>query len=360
MTSPYAQPGGFCCMYCGGRHRGFVDCRRPCYICKEPGTPFKDEFGKIIVMCFEHTPSKEWKIQPCMQPKNVIFDMETSDPDDFLTLCWLANNPSVHLVGVTVTPGTQEQIGFIRSIFYSCNIPSLPVGAFDLSREKGCVSEFHYKVINLPRYSVADDTGANVIKSCLDRYPDATLLTGGPLKNLHSFLDTYPDMTLSHWVAQGGFAGDSLVAPENRLAKFAGREICPTFNFNGDVNGALLALSSDRIQKRTLVSKNVCHGISYDKEFHTEFESRKDLSKGMNLIYDTMEVYLKRHPKGKMLHDPLAACVMMNEDICKFKEVEVYRSKGEWGSRAAQNTRTKISVSVDVEKFKNTFMLKDS
>ncbi len=236
----------------------------------------------------------------------------------------------------------------------------MPIGSFDPQRQNGCVSSFHY---NIPGFKVelakANDSGTEIIKNCLKKHSDAVLLTGAPLKNLHRFLETYPDITLQHWVAQGGFAGDSLVKPENRLAKFVGRETCPTFNFNGDPSGTLLALSSKQIQQRTLISKNVCHSISYDQKFHELFRPRKNFKPGMNLIFKTMEVYLQRHPKGKMLHDPLAACVMMQPDICEFEEVEVYRSKGEWGSRKAQNTRTKISVSVDPFKFKQTFLLSD-
>ena len=301
---------------------------------------------------------------------NVIFDMETSDPDDVLTLCWLIGNPQVNLTGVTVTPGTQEQIALVRQVFFQVNghWVTPPIGAFDNSRVDGCVSDFHYRIMNMvlepfdvmlfiPDTRKADDTGANVLRDVIKKYPDVTLLTGAPLKNLHRLLREHPDVTLKHWVAQGGFAGDSLVVPENRLTKFAGRETCPTFNFNGDPEGALLALSTDKIQKRTLVSKNVCHGISYDLNFHEEFRPHKDKNSAMKVIYKIMASYLKRHPKGKMLHDPLAACVMLNPEICTFEEVEVYRAKGEWGSRRAYNTNTKISVAVDPVKFKETFLL---
>lgn len=364
MSSPYANPGGFRCMYCDTKHSVRFDCRLPCSICQEPGPPYKlekeDGSFDLTVFCFEHKPSENWKVQPCSPPKitEVIFDMETSDPDDFLTLCWLCSHPKINLVGVTVTPGTQEQIGLVKRTLYECHNRFISIGSFDLQRQNGCVSDFHYSIPGIKiEPAKADGSGAEVIKDCLRKYPNATLLTGAPLKNLHMFLKTYPDIILQHWVAQGGFAGDSLVKPENRLAKFANRETCPIFNFNGDPQGALLALSSNQIQQRTLVSKNVCHGISYDKNFHELFRSRQNFRPGMNLIFKTMEVYLQRHPKGKMLHDPLAACVMMQSDICEFEEVEVYRVKGEWGSRKAQNTRTKISVSVDPFKFQETFLL---
>lgn len=67
MSSPYANPGGFRCMYCGTTHSVRFDCRSPCSICQEPGSPYKNN-SDTIVFCFEHEPSKEWKIQPCLPP----------------------------------------------------------------------------------------------------------------------------------------------------------------------------------------------------------------------------------------------------------------------------------------------------
>lgn len=304
-----------------------------------------------------------------MNCTNVIYDMETSDPDDFLTLCFLSDHPNVKLVGVTVTPGSQEQIGLVRRLLTRTMAKLPPIGSFDPARETGCVSAFHYKLGMPFGPEKADATGAEVIAQCLKTYNDVTLLTGGPLKNLHQFLKQYPDLELPKWVGQGGFAGDSLVAPENRLAKFAGRETCPTFNFNGDPQGAILALASHKIGSRTLVSKNVCHGTLYDEAFHKRYEpyAMHELEAedgrvvnllGAKIIYQTMTTYLKDHPRGKMLHDPLAACVMLDPSVCTFEEVAVYRSKGEWGSRKQAGTGTWISVSVDLAKFENVFFMK--
>lgn len=44
---------------------------------------------------------------------NVVWDMETSDPDDFFTLLLLLGHPLVNLKGVTITPGTPEQVGVV-------------------------------------------------------------------------------------------------------------------------------------------------------------------------------------------------------------------------------------------------------
>lgn len=37
---------------------------------------------------------------------DIVWDMETGDPDDFITLLLLLGHPRVNLLGVTITPGT--------------------------------------------------------------------------------------------------------------------------------------------------------------------------------------------------------------------------------------------------------------
>ena len=47
---------------------------------------------------------------------DVLFDMETRDPDDALTLCLLATHPASALRAVTVTPGSRAQVGLVRHL----------------------------------------------------------------------------------------------------------------------------------------------------------------------------------------------------------------------------------------------------
>lgn len=58
----------------------------------------------------------------------------------------------------------------------------------------------------------------------------------------------------------GGFAGDNVVPKEDRLSKFDGKESCVAANW-GNVAMVNKLLLSDRIKNRTVVSKNVCHGV---------------------------------------------------------------------------------------------------
>jgi pyrimidine-specific ribonucleoside hydrolase len=64
---------------------------------------------------------------------DVVRDMETGDPDDFLTLLLPAGHPAVRLRAVTVTPGTPDQIGLVRWALRRLDHDEIPVGAFDLA-----------------------------------------------------------------------------------------------------------------------------------------------------------------------------------------------------------------------------------
>src|SRR6185369_6429622 len=92
---------------------------------------------------------------PTLGRVDLIWDMETGDPDDFLTLLLLLGHPRVNLIGVTVTPGTPDQVGVVRRALDWFG-RSIPVGAFNLAhqvrgqgqghhgRRGACVSSWHY------------------------------------------------------------------------------------------------------------------------------------------------------------------------------------------------------------------------
>lgn len=287
---------------------------------------------------------------------DVIYDMETADPDDAFTLCFLAGHPKVNLRGVTITPGSKDQIAIVKHLLKLLNKSDVLVGGRNPEHPKTCVSEFHYKWLGKIEPSTDNHLAFEILYQTLHQYPDCILLTGAALTNLKLLFNNYPNTKIKRWVGQGGFAGDNVVDIEHRLEKFVGKITCPTFNFNGDPTAAKLLLSSSNIETRDLVSKNVCHGVVYNQEMQEKVKSYRNNNVGIYMIYDGMSTYLKRHSSGKMFHDPLAACVLFNREVCTFKEVEIYREKGEWGSVLKENTNTFISVSVDHEKFFKTLV----
>lgn len=280
--------------------------------------------------------------------------METADPDDVLTLCLLATHPKVDLVSATVHPGSLHQIGVVRHILNKLERNDVLIGSAKPQHPKECVSEFHYKWLGPIAPTEPDKLGYEILKNVAQE-SNFKIVTGAALTNVGNYLEHNP-CTIEEIVIQGGFAGDSVVPEEYRLEKFKGKETCPTFNLNGNVNAAKAIIASDKFKIKRFVSKNVCHGIIYDQEMHERIKPYRHNNAGLNLIVEGMEHYLNKNKMGKAFHDPLAACVAIDSSICDFKEVEVYREKGEWGSRLTENTNTFITINCHREKFEQVLI----
>jgi len=319
---------------------------------------------------------------------DVVWDMETGDPDDFLTLLLLLGHPEVNLKAVTITPGTPDQVGVVRQALRWFG-RDIPVGAYNLDHQpksvregtgpgegrhgpRGvCVSSWHYKAYGEIPASRDAAPGPEVLRAVCDA--STTLITGAPLKNLGGAMKL-PGFQVGRLVVQGGFAGEGVVPPERQLPKFRGMVTCPTYNLNGDPKSALEALRYPGIGSRRFVSKNVCHGVIYDHEMHARIEGLKDKSESLRLIWQGMDVYLEKKGQksptrpsppeveesapeamgGKAFHDPLAACCAIDPSIGEWAEVELYREKGAWGSRLAPESGVWIITGYDREKFLRT------
>lgn len=288
-----------------------------------------------------------------MNKINISWDMETADPDDIFTLCLLATHPKVNLQSVTVHPGSNSQIGVVKFILNKLGI-NIPVGSAKPNYPKECVSQFHYNWLGKIAPESPDDSAINILNSICDI--NTTIVTGAALTNIYDFLNANQLIKLKKIVIQGGFAGDSVVPEEYRLEKFKGKEICPTFNLNGNIPAAKFVIESNNFISKNFVSKNVCHGIVYDNEMHERIKPYRNNNAGLNLIVEGMSFYLNKKKDGKAFHDPLAACVAISEDCCEFKEVEIYREQGQWGSRLKNDTNTFISIKCNRDKFEKVLV----
>jgi pyrimidine-specific ribonucleoside hydrolase len=341
-----------------------------------------------------------------MSLRPFVFDMETSDPDDFFTLVLLLGHPDVDLRAVTVTPGTREQIGLVRWVLEQFN-KDIPVGSFNLEHPKDCVSAWHYKTFGMPKTLAEAEPGWKVLERTLG--PEVTLVTGAPLKNLGKLLtemglrlyDQTPD--LGKLFIQGGFAGEGVVPSDQQLEKFRGLVTCPSFNLNGDPSSVLDVLRHRSwFSDLRFVSKNVCHGIVYDQQMHQHFTEARAAwcqyhtecdcpchqpglnilhieaccrgcpicgrrvtgsfgavgrtVRALSMIYRGMDRYLTTHPAGKKFHDPFAACCAIDPEIGEWAEVELYRAGGEWGSYLCPGSGVRIIIGHDPERFVKTLL----
>ncbi|CAF0849116.1 unnamed protein product [Adineta steineri] len=285
----------------------------------------------------------------------VVFDMETGDPDDFVTLIFLLGHPLVHLKAITIVPGTPDQIGFIRYALNRFNRNDIPLGVFNMNA-KPALSKFHLKIYapEIIRESRNALDGSDVLLTYCDE--KTILICGGPLKNVAKAIQT-GQFKLGRLVAQGGFAGDNIVPEDKRLNKFNGRITCPTFNLTSDPKAAKIVLDFNGIKEKFFVSKNVCHGVLYTNDTHKQLEKVKDRSQSLHEMYHVMSVYLNRAGKiEKAFHDPLAACCAIDISIGQWKDVRLYmdeRTK-EWGSKISEHPNVKIIIDYDQDKYLST------
>ncbi|CAF0975197.1 unnamed protein product [Rotaria sordida] len=248
----------------------------------------------------------------------VVFDMETGDPDDFITLLFLLGHPMVHLKAVTVVPGTPDQIGFLRYVLDRFDRSDLPLGVFNM-HAKPALSKFHLKIYentSIKESTEALDGSDVLLKHCDEK---TILICGGPLKNVAKAIKT-GQFKLGRLVAQGGFAGDNIVPEEKRLSKFNGRITCPTFNLGADIKATKIVLDYN--------------------DTHKQLENIKDKSQSLQEIYHVMSIYFKKPGKNeKAFHDPLTACCAIDLSIGQWKDVQLYMDEKtkEWESIISKN-----------------------
>lgn len=316
---------------------------------------------------------------------NILFDMETNDIDDFLTLCYLASHKEVNLLGVTLNPGSPEQVGIVKWVIKK-NKLNTRIGVPDtkflniksLAKNNNIVSPLHYKIVGENEYSLLNKQSSTarspvsrqvslarsleaeevcfLINDILTKEPDTILLTGAPLVNISKTLNKYPNLIINKWYCQGGFAGTNIIDKKYELEKFKGKILCRTFNLNVSPNDSLNVVNSKQIKEKIFISKNVCHGLFYDNDLHYKLNIAKKDDIGLNIIFETMKHYIEKKHKNKLIHDLLACTNIFNDKICEFKEVELYYLNGMWGSKLSKTPNIKISVSLNKNEFEKTFL----
>lgn len=145
---------------------------------------------------------------------------------------------------------------------------------------------------------------------------------------------------------------------EKQMDKFKGMRVCPTWNFGGNIRAAEAALSSAAIGRKICVSKNVCHSVVYDQEWHAALGAAARMAPEgpLGIMYKAMHAYLQKKPGGKKLHDPLALAVALNESVCELAEVDLFCEKGKWGSSLCPGSNIWISIDYDPVLFQATLL----
>jgi len=244
---------------------------------------------------------------------DIIFDMETGDPDDLVTLIMLLLNPDANLKGVTCYQGSPIQIGLIKHVLQLAG-KDIPVGGWN-PEEPSELSPFYKNVVGNWKPTNAELTPVDVFKQVCDK--DTHVLTGAPLSNLELVLHKLRDLEISNMTIQGGYLGSMV---EEVLPKFEGINEIRTYNLSNDVNAFGVVNSCRRIKKTTFVTKDLCHGFMYTPEIHSKIKfGNAPLEK---LLQKCFEHYALAG-KSKAMHDPLAMLYMLYPEIGRSKKIEM-------------------------------------
>jgi pyrimidine-specific ribonucleoside hydrolase len=241
---------------------------------------------------------------------NIIFDMETGDPDDLITLLLLLINSDVQLQGITCYQGSPIQIGLIKHVLTLANKEYIPIGGLN-SIEPSELSPYYSNIVGTWDNSFALQSPTEVLKEVFTNHPDTHLLTGAPLTNIANFLKEFPNLIINKMTTQGGYLGD-IVNEEQKLSKFKDRKEIRTYNLTNDTDAFTIVNSSKQIKELTYVTKDLCHGFLYSLEIHNKIIFND--TPIQNLLKKCLE-YFTLSGKGKAMHDPLAMLIMLYPEL---------------------------------------------
>lgn len=238
--------------------------------------------------------------------KNVIFDMETGDPDDLITLLMLLNNPDINLKAVTCYEGSPVQIGLIEHVI-NLSGKNIPVAGWNSENKE--LNNYYAQVVGTWKPSNSKITPVELLTKELTE--DTYLLTGAPLTNIAAFLKENPHRIIERMTTQGGYLGD-LVPEEKRLEKFKNRKSIRTYNLTNDTDAFNTINYSSQIVDLTYVTKDLCHGFLYLPEIHENIDFKND--DVSQLLKKALGFYASKKV-AKAMHDPLAMLFMLYPEI---------------------------------------------
>lgn len=286
-----------------------------------------------------------------LKSQKYIFNMETDDPDDFITLLIMLGHPRVELLGVIVTPGSPEQVALVKEAMKWFG-KDLPVASLDISHTEAEISPWHYRMYGAYGRSFDTVSISDILKNA---ETDVTFFSGAPLTAVAKGLnETTISGQFGRLVAQGGFAGNGVVPDEFQLDKFKGQATCSSYNLSHDTDAADFILNSDAFIEKYFVSKNVCHGIYYDAALHLDVLKNKDRHLYLEKIYQGMTDC--EGSSKKKYHDPFALCCAIDPDIALWEEVMIFRDGPNWGCYNCPETKIFITVSYEHSSFLDTLL----
>ncbi len=272
-----------------------------------------------------------------------------SDIDDAVCLAYLLKHPRCELVGVTTVTGEpQDRARLASAVCRAAGRPDIPIysgvdkAMLGPTRQKGAP-----QAAVLPRWDHQEDfepyAAVPFLRDVIRSRPgEITLLTIGPLTNagaLFAMDPEIPKLLKGFTLMCGRFVNRGAVNPPVE------------WNALGDPYATAICYAAD-------VSPHVSVGIDVTRKVTMPADECRRRFRGgpLDVVADMAEVWFQRAPRITF-HDPLAAAILFEPDLCTYEqgevEVEVLspRVKGMTHWTPKPDGRHRIAADVDVERF---------
>ena len=271
-----------------------------------------------------------------------------TDVDDAVCLAYLLSHPDCELMGITTVTGESEKRASLASVLCKAagkDIPIYPGAEYPMRGEQRQPVAQQSAV--LPRWphettfplNQAVDFLANTIRA----YPgEVTLLTVGPLTNIGMLFSAYPDVAdlLAGLVMMGGSFGD-VPALKDRIE----------WNIAGDLIASTMAYKTSVRLHRSL-------GLNVTQQVMMEAgEARERFTTPLlQPVLDMGEIWFSQFYPSITFHDPLAAAVIFEPDLCSYQQGTVTIEEGDKaGKTIFQPGETdgphQVAMTVDVDRY---------
>ena len=283
--------------------------------------------------------------------KNIIIETDIGhDPDDYFALCYL-HSSGYNIRAILISPGHKYQIAIARHFCKEVGL-NIPIG-FSKESDVKHPESFHQNLLchyGAPLEDSGDGFGHEILGRTLKSYPDSEIFICGPLKNTGRYLQEHPSCEIGSITMQGGFIGyNQHNINVERLDKFIGKSMVPTFNLGGSKKEGLFLTLEAKIKELRFVGKNICHTLVYDRARHSYIKEKPPRNKAMELFYFGMDRYLEKH-SDKKFHDPSAAVCHVHPEIGIWTDANLKYSDGKWGAFTNESPNCKILIDLDRDK----------
>ncbi len=282
--------------------------------------------------------------------EKILLDTDIGfDIDDAVCLAYLLSKPECKLMGITTVTGEPEQRARMASAMCRAagqDIPIYPGTAVPLLVEPIQTTCPQAEALTGMDYQAHFPTGEAIefLRHTIRANPgEITLLTIGPLTNAALLFRVDPEIPslLKGWVGMGGLF-------THRVAGLRSRE----YNMLLDPHAAAVLYQTPLKMHRSIGIEVTSQVYLSEAEVRTRFHGTL-----LEITLQFSEIWFKMFDQGITFHDPLAAAVIFDPDLCRFErgtvqvETESTRLGGFTYWTAESNGPHEVAVSVDRERF---------